>query len=175
MERKNLHEINERIQMIVNDRIDPETGEVFEGEPGDFNADDLGRLLLTELELDRSDKILHCAMYMQEHVLEAEKIKGVIIKLKKRMDRHKKDADFLKGWVEGVARDSESFESPEIKVSFRKSIRMEIRNEEAIPKELWRVKETRTFDKVLAKKWAKKYGDVPPGVEEVPVTNMQIK
>lgn len=171
MKRNNLHEIDRRIQTITDDRIDPETGEVFDEE----NAEQTSAALLSELQMEREEKIIHCGLYMQEHQLEVERITSVIVKLRKRLEQHKNSAAFLKRWVEDVAYEDEVFETPEIKLMFRKSLRYEIRTEADIPKDLWRTKITRTLDKVLAKKWAKKHGDTPPGVDEIPVINLQVK
>jgi len=168
MKRANLHEIDSRIQSIVDNRVDPETGEIFED--GIEYAE-----LLDELTMDRTTKILHCAMYMQEHNLEAEKIKSVIHKLKKRMDQHKSHAEFLKHWVETVCKSDEIFESPEIKVSFRTSTKLEIRNYEDLPDELIHTEVKHRLDKALAKKWMQKYGDVPPGIDEINCINIQVK
>jgi len=165
----NLHDIDERIQAIVHERIDPETGEVFE------DGDESAAKLLMELGEEREHKIIHCALYMDEHLREAAKIKEVEQRLAKRRKRHEADAAFLKAWVESVCEAHESFETPEIKVTFRKSTRLEPRDMEMVPKEIIRTKTTEALDKALAKKWIEKYGDTPPGVEEIPCKNMQIK
>ncbi len=171
MERNNLHDIDVRIQSITEGRVDPETGECFGDE-----FDQLALNALEALDLQRSDKVLHCAMYMQEHNLEVEKIKSVIIKLKKRMEQHKNQAAFLKRWVEESCRAGEEFECPEIKVTFRKSVRISIRDAEAIPIELMKIKTTQSLDKNEAKAWMKRHnGEAPPGIDAIPITNMQVK
>lgn len=168
MDRQNLHDIDERITSIIDGRVDPETGECFENNEEAME-------LLDVLSEEKEVKIIHCAMYMQEHRLEQEKIKSVIHKLKKRMDLHKNQADFLKRWVEEVCEKGDVFETPEIKVSFRKTAKLEIRDMDLIPRELVKTTTEHKLDKALTAKWIKKMGEPPAGVDKIESISIQVK
>ncbi len=168
----NLHEIDSTIRTIIAEGFDPDTGEVFgvmEGHTMQARLDELG--------MDREDKIKHCALFMREHDIMGEAIKKEEDRLSKRRKQHEAKAAWLKTWIEETCTLKEKFESPEVRVSFRKSTRIEIRTEEDVPKELWVYPPApaRTLDKKGAKKWIKDKHDVPPGINEVIGKNLQVK
>lgn len=173
----NLHEIDSRISFIVENRIDPETGEVFADNEFAVDADGTAKTLLDELQGERAEKIMYCAMYFKNHMMMAKGIKEEEQALAVRRRAHERDAQFLKGWIEESCLANEKFESPSVKVTFRKSTRIDIREWEAIPKDLIfqpPVPEPR-LDKKACKEWIKTHHEPPPGVEEIPCKNMQVK
>lgn len=172
----NLHEIDSTIRTIIEQGFDPTTGEMF----NDLTTNEVNLAMkerLAELGMDREDKIKHCALFMREHVIMGKAIKEEEDRLALRRKGHELKASWLKGWIEDSCTLGESFESPEVRVSFRKSTRIELRNEADVPEELWNypLPAPRSLDKNKAKEWIKRTKDVPPGINEVIGKNLQVK
>ena len=152
-----LFEINEAIA----DLIDFETGEILDVEAFD------------NLKLARQDKLTNIALLYKNMTSDAKQLKELEKEYSERRKRCEKTAEWCK---ETLARElaGEKFEdeNKRFKISWRKSEKVEITNEDVIPAEY--VKHTISFDK-LAMKDAMKNGNVIEGVQLVETQSIQIK
>jgi hypothetical protein len=152
-----LFEINEAIADLINF----ETGEILDVEAFD------------NLKLERQDKLTNIALLYKNMTSDAKQLKELEKEYSDRRKRCEKTAEWCK---ETLARElaGEKFEdeSKRFKISWRKSERVEITNEDVIPAEF--VKQTISFDK-LAMKDAMKNGNVIDGVQLVETQSIQIK
>ena len=166
----NLHEIDHRIRQVMQLGFDIETGEVFQS-----NAE--MEIALEVLNIDREEKIKHCALFLKEHKAMAAMIEDEETALRKRRKTHEAQAAWLKRWIEMSCTLSEKFEFPQAKITFRKSTRMDVRDAAAVPETLWVYPPPpdRRLDRVAAKAWTKEHNEPPPGVEEIIVKNLQLK
>lgn len=117
-----LYEINNQIATFRYD-IDEETGEIL-------NADELD-----ELKMTREDKIENLCLYAKSLRAEAEAIRGEEKNLKERREAKERKADSITDYVARNL-DGQKFETPRVRVSWRKSESVEILNEDAIPERL---------------------------------------
>ena len=152
-----LFEINDAIA----DLIDFETGEILDVEAFD------------NLKLERQDKLTNIALLYKNMTSDAKQLKELEKEYSDRRKRCEKTAEWCK---ETLARElaGEKFEdeNKRFKISWRKSEKVEITNEDVIPAEF--VKQTISFDK-LAMKDAMKNGNVIEGVQLVETQSIQIK
>ena len=152
-----LFEINEAIA----DLIDFETGEILDVEAFD------------NLKLERQDKLTNIALLYKNMASDAKQLKELEKEYSDRRKRCEKTAEWCK---ETLARElaGKKFEdeNKRFKISWRKSEKVEITNEDVIPAEY--VKQTISFDK-LAMKDAMKNGNVIDGVQLVETQSIQIK
>ena len=152
-----LFGINEAIANI----IDFETGEILDSEAYE------------NLKMERKDKLTNIALLYKNMTSDAKQLKELEKEYSDRRKRCEKTADWCK---ETLARElaGEKFEdkNKRFKISWRKSEKVEITNEDVIPAEF--VKQTISFDK-LAMKDAMKHGNVIDGVQLVETQSIQIK
>ena len=152
-----LFEINEAIA----DLIDFETGEIMDVEAFD------------NLKLERQDKLTNIALLYKNMTSDAKQLKELEKEYSDRRKRCEKTAEWCK---ETLARelDGEKLEDEKkrFKISWWKSEKVEITNEDIVPAEF--VKQTISFDK-LAMKDAMKNGNVIEGVQLVETQSIQIK
>ena len=152
-----LFEINEAIADLINF----ETGEILDVEAFD------------NLKLERQDKLTNIALLYKNMTSDAKQLKELEKEYSDRRKRCEKTAEWCK---ETLARElaGEKFEdeNKRFKISWRKSEKVEITNEDVIPAEF--VKQTISFDK-LAMKDAMKHGNVIDGVQLVETQSIQIK
>ena len=152
-----LFEINDAIA----DLIDFETSEILDVEAFD------------NLKLERQDKLTNIALLYKNMTSDAKQLKELEKEYSDRRKRCEKTAEWCK---ETLARElaGEKFEdeNKRFKISWRKSEKVEITNEDVIPAEF--VKQTISFDK-LAMKDAMKNGNVIEGVQLVETQSIQIK
>ena len=152
-----LFEINEEIESL----IDFSTGEVLDPEAFD------------NLQMARTEKLQNIALLYKNMTSDAKQLKELEKEYSDRRKRCEKTAEWCK---ETLARElaGEKFEdeNKRFKISWRKSEKVEITNEDVIPAEF--VKQTISFDK-LAMKDAMKNGNVIDGVQLVETQSIQIK
>jgi hypothetical protein len=152
-----LFEINDAIADLINF----ETGEILDVEAFD------------NLKLERQDKLTNIALLYKNMTSDAKQLKELEKEYSDRRKRCEKTAEWCK---ETLARElaGEKFEdeNKRFKISWRKSEKVEITNEDVIPAEY--VKQTISFDK-LAMKAAMKNGNVIDGVQLVETQSIQIK
>lgn len=102
-----LYEIDNKIGAFVPE-IDEETGELL-------NAD-----LLDRLQMERETKIESIALYCKNLAAERDAIKNELDNMKKRLESKERECDGMKRYLQ-YALAGEKFESPKVKVSYRKS------------------------------------------------------
>lgn len=159
-----LYEINQSIL----DCIDMETGEII-----DFDK-------LTELQIERSEKIEKVALWYKNLVSDAESYKREKETFAEREKAAKSKAESLKRWL-AYALDGEKVTTDKVAISFRRSEAVEVEDEEAFiafaqkngRDDLLTYKEP-TINKTEIKK-AIKAGENIPGAELKEKQNISIK
>lgn len=163
-----LYEIDQRLEQIYNDSIDPETGETH------------GEILdeLLRLYEERDKKIENFALWHKNCVAEAEAIDKEIKTLQERAKSLKTKIR----WIDSVlfrTLDGDRFETAKVQIGYRKSTQVDFEDyddfmEENIGTELVREKVEHTPNKELIKKLLKA-GEKIKGAYLVENLNMQIK
>jgi len=168
-EKLNLHEIDSFMSDLIERAINKETGELDPNLAGQIE----------ELEMDRADKILNCARYMNENMAMVLAYSQQAVRLLAHAKKHQAKVDFLKSWVESACNKDETFFAPDIgKVSFKPSEKIVAHDIDAVPAELVNIPETpaTTLDKAKAKAWAKlHHGEAPAGCTITQHKSMQIR
>lgn len=124
-----LYEINRSIEEIL-DRLfaeaDEETGEV----PEEVLAE------LEQMQEARAEKLENIGCYIKNLKAEAMAIKAEMDALKKRLDQKKRKIDSLTEYVSNdlLLHEEKKFDSARVSYSFRKSERVSISDESALPK-----------------------------------------
>jgi len=164
----NLHEINLQIEELIEENVNEETGEMTE---------DVA-LMLDQLEMNRDEKVLNCARYVNEHKSASNGIAEQIKRMQARKKVHDNHAIYLSGWIESNCHSTEKFEAADLKVSFRKSTRAIAHDLSSTPHELIVIPPAPEpkLNAAGAKKWAKDHGgEAPPGVTITTHKSVQIK
>lgn len=160
---RTLWEINEQIDMLTEQLVDEETGEI--------NEEVMEQL--EQLSIDRDEKIEACGIVMKQLASEVEAINAEIKSLKARANakakRHDRIAEYVNQTLQG-----EKFETAKVAFSYRKSQSVDVVNEEIVPDEWCRFETTRKPLKSEIKK-ALKGGKQIPGCVLVESMNLQIK
>lgn len=100
-----LYEINAELEKL----IDPETGEIADLE------------LFEQLGMERSQKIENIALWIKNLDSDTESLKTEEKKLKERRVSAENNAERLRDFLAGMLTDGEKFETPRVKLSWRKS------------------------------------------------------
>ena len=100
-----LYEINAELEKL----IDPETGEIADIE------------LFEHLAMERSTKIENIALWIKNLESDAESLQAEEKKLKARRVSAENNAERLHDFLSGMLSDGEKFETPRVKLSWRKS------------------------------------------------------
>lgn len=137
-----LYEINEQLEKLV----DPETGEI-----ADFE-------LFEQLGIERATKIENIALWIKNLDSDVESLKAEEKKLKERRVSAENNAERLREFLTGMLSDGEKFETPRVKLSWRKSESVKI----LIPEE----------DFI---EWAKKCNDELLSYKEPTINKVEIK
>lgn len=157
-----LWKINEQIDMLTEQLVDEETGEI--------NEEVMEQL--EQLAIDRDEKIESCGIVMKQLASEVEAINAEIKSLKARANakanRHDRIAEYVKATLKG-----EKFETPKVAFSYRKSVSVDV-DEELVPDEWCKFETTRSPMKNDIKKVLKS-GEKIPGCVLVESMNLQIK
>ena len=114
-----LYEINEKI-LNFRYEIDEETGEIL-------NIDELD-----ELNMAFDEKIENLCLYAKSLRAEASAIKDEENNLKERREAKERKADNIEDYISRNLQ-GKKFETPRVKVSWRRSESVEILNEDAVP------------------------------------------
>ena len=135
----NLYEIDQRLLDLEIYGVDTETGEVAVTEE-DFNR------MFEEIQMEMNEKILNTACFIKNLKSDAEQIKAEEQRLKQRREAKEKLAERLQNAIDNVAKhrlnnidedfdkvNSWKMESPQVKLSYRKSSKVEITDESLIP------------------------------------------
>src|SRR3990172_8794704 len=139
-----FYEIDGAIQQIL-DRcaVDPETGEAAEDWDG-FRPDLAAAL--DALEYDRGKLALHLAAKTRECAALGDAIASEAKRLKARSDVLARRAERLKAYIAENIPSGSTYEDARVRLSWRKSERVLIRDADALPERLWRVKREPALD-----------------------------
>lgn len=141
--------------------VDPETGEIIDPEK------------LEALQIERECKIENVALWIKNLRYEAQDLKAEREALAERENAAKRKIESLEAYLEKVLT-GEKFETPKVKVSFRKSKSVVITDESKIPEIYIKTKVEKSPDKIAIREALK--SDYPiPGAIIVEKTNIQIK
>lgn len=155
-----LFEIAEHLERLLNLSVNPETGEVEETALDEIDA----------LEMARDEKALGCAAYALGQDAEADAIMKVAEGLFKRAQIHRNHAKRLRDYIEKYVPAGTKLENENVKISWRKSERVEVLDEDMLPLDAWRV--SRTVDKKWLREELKKREVA--GARLVPRQNLNI-
>jgi len=164
-----LYEINRQIEDAIDAllaSVDEETGEVDEG----------AKQALEQLQADRAEKLDNIGAYIKNLTSEINAIDEEVKALKARADQKKNKIERLKSYVEYnlIAAGETGFESTRVKFSFRKSVSVQIKDGDMIPKK-YTVKKLEYVPDKNAIKAALMDGLKVKGAELVTKQNLQIK
>lgn len=141
--------------------VDPETGEIIDPEK------------LEALQIKRERKIENVALWVKNLRYEAQNLKAEREALAERENAAKRKIEGLEAYLE-TALAGQKFETPKVKISFRKSTAVVITNESKLPEIYIKTKVEKSPDK-LAIKEAFKTNIQIPGAILAEKTNIQIK
>lgn len=168
---RTLYEIDQDIlnllQINDDEMVNVETGEVF------------GLDALTNLQMERQDKLENVALYIKELVYEEAALKAEAKKLTERAKAKAKKQEALSNWLK-VALQGEKLESNRVVISYRKSESLEVTDEEAAIAYLVQYNENALkyknpeISKTIVKQMLKD-GEVVPGVMLSSNSNIQIR
>lgn len=141
-----LYEIDGAIQQIL-DRcaVDPTTGEApeeWEGFRPDMEA------ALDDLEYTRERIALHLGAKVKEYEAMADAISAEAKRLQKRAALFARKADRLKAYIQANVPEGQKYEDERVRISWRKSTRVLIRDQDALPDRLKRVTVAPALDEI---------------------------
>lgn len=116
-----LYEIDSQITDLIEDAIDPETGEINEE----------AYTKLEQLQMERDKKVENIVLWIKDLNAEALAIKAEKNALAQRQAQAEKKAESLKKYLT-YALNGQKFKTARCAVSYRKSEALEIRNEEQV-------------------------------------------
>jgi hypothetical protein len=149
------------IDKAIYDCVDWETGEIID--PAKLEA----------LNMEREKKIEGVALYVKNLEAEAVAIKAEKDAFAEREKQTKKKIESLKDWL-SYALNGEKFETPKVKISFRKSEAVEIVDQSALPANFIYYKTEEAVDKASLKIALKNNIQIP-GAALIKRNNIQIK
>ena len=152
----NLYQIEDAIMQCV----DLETGEIIDEQ------------MLEQLEMERDTKIENICLYIKNLKAEVEALKNEKAYFEKRMKSASNKMESLTNYLT-KALGGQKFETTKVKVSYRKSDKVEVVDISKIPEEYLKMKEPEA-DKTAIKN-ALKSGVKVDGVVLVENSNIQIK
>ena len=154
-----LYELNEKINAFVWE-IDEETGEIM-------NAADLDAIALA-----RDEKLEQLGLWVKDLTAEAEALKKEKEALAQRERVAKNKAESVKAYL-GFILNGQTFKTPKVAYSWRKSTAVEVQDAARIPAE-YLIEQAPKIDKAGIKADLKQGYNVP-GAVLVERTNLQIK
>lgn len=158
-----LYEIESDINQILEQAIDPDTGEII---------DESKLEELNTLDIEKKDKLEAVGLYYKNTMAEAEMIANEKKKLDARQKAAEKKAEGLKIYL-AKALHGEKFKTARVSVSFRKSTKVEIDDLNKLPPEYLKYKDPEPNKTEIGK--ALKAGAAVPGAELVENVSTIIK
>ena len=161
----NLFEISGDIEWLINNAVDPETGEIAEDYIEQLEA----------LEMARDEKVENIGCWIKNLNADAAALKEEAKNMNERAKRAERKADGLKRYLE-AALHGEKFQSTRCAISWRRSTSVEVDEAELpdLPEQYVRRKVTVEADKTAIKD-ALKAGEVIEGCRLVEKQSIQIK
>ena len=156
-----LYEITQEIDRIIQDSIDPETGEII----GDLSS-------LDELQIAREEKIENICLFYKNLISDAEAIRAEEKKLAERRRACENHAERLKKYLADNLQ-GEAFKTPRAAVSWRRSTSVNVTDVFALPDEYIKMEDPKPIKAEIAK--ALKAGKEVAGAELVESQSMSIR
>lgn len=144
-----LYEIDAEVRALMDQAVDPETGEINEEVFEQLDA----------LNMERENKIRYAAILYKEAVAMAEVHKAEKMKQAKKQSTQEHLADRLKNFL-AYAANGEKYKFAEASIGWRKSITPAYTDIEVVPREYIRYKDPEV-DKVGLKAALKAGADIP--------------
>lgn len=162
-----LYEINAELQEAINNMF----LEATESETGEVSQETADKI--SELQMAREEKIDNIGAYIKNLKSDVVALKAEIDNLKERMDSKKKKAEYLENYLSEIL-GGEKFESPRVKISYRKSESVMIPDMELLDEAYTKTKTEVVADKTAIKE-ALKAGEEVRGAFLETKNNIQIK
>ena len=176
----NLYEIDQRLLNLEIYGVDTETGEVAVTEE-DFQR------MYDEIQMEMKDKLINTSLFIKNLQSDAAQIKAEEDRLKARRQQKEKLAarlqdamdNIIKHRINNIEEDFDScnkwsIEDPKVRISYRRSEKVEVLDEKLIPK-AYINKKVELKPDLTAIKEAIKNGKKVKGAELVSNLNLQIK
>lgn len=161
-----LYEISNDLLTVINGGmvVDDETGEIL------FDADDI-----EQLEIEYSDKLEGCGLYVKNLIAEVDAIKEEERNLAERRKVKENKAERMRDYMlkSMAATNTSKLDTSKVAISTRKSTKVVIDDESKIPVDYVTIKQTSQVDKSALRK-ALKSGDVS-GAHLEESLNLQLK
>lgn len=161
-----LYEIDRLLEEVINNgmSVDYETGEVL------FDSSSLD-----ELRYELNEKMEACGIYLKGVRADIEALKAEESALRKRRQITERKAERLADYIQGVltSRYEGKFETPKVKLSTRRSSRIEVEDESLVPADFVNETVTYSVDKKKAKAEMKN-GNAIPGLALIESQSLQV-
>ena len=148
-----LYEVNQRIEELSEQMVDIETGEINE----EIFAE------LTELVEEKEDRLESIFLHIKNLASDITALKVERDSFDKRIKRKTREMDRLLDWTTMLQK-GKTFETDKVRVKYRRSQKVEIKDESLIPEKFLKVKTTSTPDKTAIKDVLKNGGYVEGAV-----------
>ena len=135
-----LYEVNQRIEELSEQMVDIETGEINE----EIFAE------LTELVEEKEDRLESIFLHIKNLASDITALKVERDSFDKRIKRKTREMDRLLDWTTMLQK-GKTFETDKVRVKYRRSQKVEIKDESLIPEKFLKVKTTSTPDKTAIK------------------------
>ena len=164
---RSLYDINKVFLSVI------ENGFAFDEETGEITFDESN---LTELDMEFKDKVDNCACYIKDRLALIDSIKAEKKALDERLKQEDKRVARLKEYVSSALkmRDMKGLETGRNKISFRKSVSVNVKDESLISDNYFTEKVERKLDKKTLLADLKK-GATVEGAELQENSNLQLK
>lgn len=164
----NLYEIDTTLRDVLENGIIIDNQDVMTEDGELFSADQI-----EALNIERDKKIEGLSLYIKELGADSEALEKEIKTLQARKKSKDNKAEYLKNYLLSILH-GEKFETSKVAVSYRKSTKVIIADENSIPAEFWKEKTTRDVDKAGLKKALQGGADIGGAFLETS-NNIQIK
>lgn len=148
-----LYEVNQRIEELSEQMVDIETGEINE----EIFAE------LTELVEEKEDRLESIFLHIKNLASDITALKVERDSFDKRIKRKTKQMERLLDWTTMLQK-GKTFETDKVRVKYRKSQKVEIKDESLIPEKYIKFKTTKSPDKTAIKDVLKNGGYVEGAV-----------
>lgn len=148
-----LYEVNQRIEELSEQMVDIETGEINE----EIFAE------LTELVEEKEDRLESIFLHIKNLASDITALKVERDSFDKRIKRKTKEMDRLLDWTTMLQK-GKTFETDKVRVKYRRSQKVEIKDESLIPEKYIKFKTTKSPDKTAIKDVLKNGGYVEGAV-----------
>ena len=148
-----LYEVNQRIEELSEQMVDIETGEINE----EIFAE------LTELVEEKEDRLESIFLHIKNLASDITALKVERDSFDKRIKRKTREMDRLLDWTTMLQK-GKTFETDKVRVKYRRSQKVEIKDESLIPEKYIKFKTTKSPDKTAIKDVLKNGGYVEGAV-----------